>query len=243
MRRASARSEPMAASNPGYWTFTATARPSASWARCTWPMEAAATGTGSHRRNSLAGSAPRSWRTTWAASSADIGVTWAWSWESDACASSGRPSTTNDSIWPSFMAAPFIWPSWRLTSSAERISRASSSSARRDRPANTPRARVATRSTPRRTASPASRARRAQREATGWGCERAWPPSPRRDPSPDAGPAGAAGPVIGRTGLAGCRCRWDPTRAANRRGRPRRHRSRCPRPGRRTSPRRSGRSR
>ena len=34
----------MASSTPGYWTFTATARPSRVIARCTWPIEAEAIG-------------------------------------------------------------------------------------------------------------------------------------------------------------------------------------------------------
>src|SRR5438105_135282 len=49
----------MARSTPGYWTLTATARPSGITARCTWPMDAAATGTGSQSRKSLSGSAHR----------------------------------------------------------------------------------------------------------------------------------------------------------------------------------------
>src|SRR5947199_4793 len=44
----------MALSTPGYCTFTATTRPSGMTARCTWPIDAAATGTGSHCRNSRA---------------------------------------------------------------------------------------------------------------------------------------------------------------------------------------------
>src|SRR5947209_3961810 len=54
----------MARSTPGYWTFTATTRPSGMTARCTWPMDAAAVGTGSQSRKSFSGSAPSSERIT-----------------------------------------------------------------------------------------------------------------------------------------------------------------------------------
>ena len=104
----------------------------ASVARCTWPIDAAATGIGSQRRRTRsAGSAPSSTRTTSAASDGAIGGASACSWASAAWASGGRPSPTNDSIWPSFMTAPFICPSSRAASSAERMAKPSSSSARR----------------------------------------------------------------------------------------------------------------
>jgi hypothetical protein len=60
---------------PGYWTLTATARPSLVIARCTWPIEAAAMGCGSHSASSASGGWPRSSLTTWAASSGLIGGT------------------------------------------------------------------------------------------------------------------------------------------------------------------------
>ena len=41
-----------AAATPGYWIFTATARPSGSVARCTWPIEAAAAASWSKSSNS-----------------------------------------------------------------------------------------------------------------------------------------------------------------------------------------------
>ena len=55
-----ARSPRMASSTPGYWTFTATARSSRRWgshhsARWTWPIDAAAIGSGSHSTNSSSG--------------------------------------------------------------------------------------------------------------------------------------------------------------------------------------------
>ena len=59
----------MASSTPGYCTFTATARPSWVMARWTWPIDAAAIGTGSHSANSSSGPPPSSSRITPAASS------------------------------------------------------------------------------------------------------------------------------------------------------------------------------
>ena len=46
----------IASSTPGYCTFTATSRPSRSTARWTWPIDAAATGTGSQSRKRRSGS-------------------------------------------------------------------------------------------------------------------------------------------------------------------------------------------
>ena len=37
-----------ASATPGYWILTATGRPSSSFARCTWPIEAAANARGSN---------------------------------------------------------------------------------------------------------------------------------------------------------------------------------------------------
>ena len=48
---AASRSASMASSTPGYWTLTATARSSWVMARWTWPIDADASGTGSHSAN------------------------------------------------------------------------------------------------------------------------------------------------------------------------------------------------
>ena len=48
MRATLPRSAEIASAMPGYCTLTATARPSAVMARCTWPIDAAAMGSGSH---------------------------------------------------------------------------------------------------------------------------------------------------------------------------------------------------
>ena len=58
----------MVSAMPGYWTLTATARPSRVTARCTCPIEAAAIGRGSQRANARSGGAPSSSSTTAAAS-------------------------------------------------------------------------------------------------------------------------------------------------------------------------------
>ena len=58
---------------PGYWTLTATARPSWVMARWTWPMEAAAKGSGSHSAKTWSGGAPSSATITDAASAGVIG--------------------------------------------------------------------------------------------------------------------------------------------------------------------------
>ena len=52
------RSAAIASAMPGYWTFTATARPSRVIARCTWPIDAAAIGSGSHSANARSGGMP-----------------------------------------------------------------------------------------------------------------------------------------------------------------------------------------
>ena len=58
---------------PGYCTLTATARPSRVMARWTWPIEAAAKGSGSHCAKTRAGSPPSSSAMTEAASAGVIG--------------------------------------------------------------------------------------------------------------------------------------------------------------------------
>src|SRR5690242_6804134 len=72
------RSAAMVSAMPGYWTLTATARPSSVTARCTWPIEAAAIGRGSQRANARSGGAPSSSSTTAAASCGLIGGTLSW---------------------------------------------------------------------------------------------------------------------------------------------------------------------
>ena len=63
---------------PGYWTLTATARPSRVIARWTWPIEAAAIGTGSHSLKIRSGASPSSSTITEAASAEVIGGALCW---------------------------------------------------------------------------------------------------------------------------------------------------------------------
>src|SRR5829696_4673311 len=140
----------MALSTPGYCTLTATMRPSRSTALWTWPMEAAATGTGSQSRKTRSGSAPRSSRTTEAARLGAIGGTSAWRDSRAARASGGRPSATKETIWPTFMMAPFMAPSSRATSSALRMAKERSRRSRSSSLARAPRTLRATNEAPRR---------------------------------------------------------------------------------------------
>jgi hypothetical protein len=84
----------MVSAMPGYWTLTATARPSWVIARCTCPMEAAAIGSGSQVANARSGGEPSSSVTTCAASSALIGGTLSCSRLSVRRAAGDRPSST-----------------------------------------------------------------------------------------------------------------------------------------------------
>ena len=81
----------MASPTPGYCTFTATARPSWVMARCTWPIDAAAIGVGSHVANTSSGGRPSSCWTTSAASSALMGGALACSSARAWRTGSGRP--------------------------------------------------------------------------------------------------------------------------------------------------------
>ena len=78
IRRSSAtlsRSAAIVSAMPGYCTLTATAWPSLVIARCTWPMEAAAIGSGSHCAKTWSGGPPSSDSIMPAASSGLIGGT------------------------------------------------------------------------------------------------------------------------------------------------------------------------
>jgi hypothetical protein len=81
----------MASSTPGYCTLTATARPSWVIARCTWPIDADAIGTGSHSAKTSSGGAPSSCLDDPAASSGLIGGASDCSWARASRTCSGRP--------------------------------------------------------------------------------------------------------------------------------------------------------
>ncbi len=111
------RSARTAAATPGYWTFTATSRPSSrSRARYTWPIEAAASGSSSNSSNTVPMRSPRSssitrricLKATVGAASRSFASS---AWNSSRYCSSTRPTSRKDITWPSFIAAPFIVPS------------------------------------------------------------------------------------------------------------------------------------
>jgi hypothetical protein len=106
---------------PGYCTFTTTSRPSCVRAACTWPIDAAASGSGSNDANARSGGSPRSSVTTCAASSYAIGGAPSSNVASAARYGWGSPASTYDAICASFMAAPFISPMVAATSSAVRM--------------------------------------------------------------------------------------------------------------------------
>ena len=150
----------MASSTPGYCTLTATARPSRVIARWTWPMDADASGAGSHSRKMSSGWAPSSRSMTPAASSADMGGASCCRPARASRAWSGRPTSRYEAICPSFMKAPFMPPRASATCSAVRSSNCWSSSAWRSAEANTRRARWTAKPAPARPPRRASSARR-----------------------------------------------------------------------------------
>ena len=108
----------MVSAMPGYWTFTATARPSLVIARCTWPIDAAAIGSGSHCAKTCSGGRPSSSVIIPAASSGLIGGTLSCRRLSVLRTAGLSPSSMKLAIWPSFISTPFISPSVSVTSSA-----------------------------------------------------------------------------------------------------------------------------
>ena len=74
-RAALSRSVISAGPAPGYWTFTATSRPSRHVARCTWPIDAAAAGASSKWANRDRQPGPSSSRrTAWTRSAGNGGA-------------------------------------------------------------------------------------------------------------------------------------------------------------------------
>src|SRR3954454_3427344 len=112
-RRRFCRSAWIASAMPGYWTLTATSRPSRSVARCTWPIDAAAIGSSPKSANSRDIRSPRSSSTTPRIALNETGsapsCSWARiAWNSGRMSSGTRPRSTADSVWPTFIAAPRI---------------------------------------------------------------------------------------------------------------------------------------
>ena len=112
MRASSARlatSLSMLWRTPGYWIFSASTWPSCVSARCTWPMEAAATGSKLKRRKRRCQSAPYSRSST--SASWVAGIWWARSRRppsSSAKAGGSTPLPSIDMSWPTFITAPRI---------------------------------------------------------------------------------------------------------------------------------------
>ncbi len=102
----------IASAIPGYWTLTATTRPSSrSVARWTWPIEAAAIGSGSKSENDSRSFSPRSSSITRVMALNDTGSALCWSvarisWNSGRTSSGTSPRSTADSVCPTFIAAP-----------------------------------------------------------------------------------------------------------------------------------------
>src|SRR5687767_3439445 len=118
----------MATSTPGYWTLTATGVPSNSLALCTCPMEAAATGSAENSKNARSGGWPSSARMTSATRCGAIGGALCCRPRRACWYTSGRASPRIESIWPSFMMAPFMPPRSSKTCSAVWTWNSSSSS-------------------------------------------------------------------------------------------------------------------
>src|SRR6266566_513966 len=110
------RSARTAEATPGYWTLTATSRPSLSVPRYTWPIDAAAIGSSSKASKSSSIGSSRSssitrricLKETVGAASRSLASS---CWNSSRYCSGTRPTSRKDITWPSFIAAPFIVPS------------------------------------------------------------------------------------------------------------------------------------
>src|SRR5829696_2340783 len=117
------RSVSTASAMPGYWTFTATSRPSRVVARWTWPIEAAATASAEKSAKWSDSRPPRSCSTTRRIAAGSAGGTASRSAPRRSLKASRSPSGTRsqstvERTWPIFIAAPFICPSWVTSSSA-----------------------------------------------------------------------------------------------------------------------------
>src|SRR6478735_6799959 len=177
-RPSSTRSWSIVAAAPGRCTFTTTRRPSASVARCTWPMVPAASGCGSIEPNASSHGTPSSCSITATTSPSVIGGTDDCSERSSSTYSGATRSGRVDSICPSF---PNVGPS---TSNASRSWRGACTSRGR---------RSARPASPRTTAGPSTRAISRAR------------PSSRRSSSSVSGSASGA-PVFTTVTVHWARC-------------------------------------
>ena len=115
------RSVSTASAIPGYWTLTATSRPSFVVARWTWPIEAAANASGSNSAKAwLTGISSSSFMSFSIALNGSGGTSSrrdaSVALNSSRSDSGMAVNSTVESTWPIFIAAPRIWPSC-LTSS------------------------------------------------------------------------------------------------------------------------------
>jgi hypothetical protein len=121
-----------ASATPGYWIFTATARPSGSTALCTCPIDAAAVASWSKSSNRSSGRSPsHSSSSTLLTLSHGIGgaevrSSPSFSWYISAYSGGRNSVSMNEASCPIFIAAPFIVPSASTIRSAASRCRASS---------------------------------------------------------------------------------------------------------------------
>ena len=166
------RSVSTASAIPGYWTLTATARPSAVVARWTWPIEAAANASGSNSANASLSGTPSSSRSSFSIALNGSGGT-----SSRSAASVVRNSSRSDSgiavkstverTWPTFIAAPRIWPSCLTSSRAVAAARSPVAASARSSERSVFAARVPAQRRPWPATSPPKRRVRAIREVGG----------------------------------------------------------------------------
>ncbi len=117
-------SEWIASAIPGYWTLTATSRPSGRVARCTWPIDADAIGVSSKSAKMRASFSPRSCSITLRIGLNDTGLASCCrlariSWNCGRISSGTSPRSTADSVCPTFIAAPRIPPSTLTSACAD----------------------------------------------------------------------------------------------------------------------------
>ena len=115
------RSLSTASATPGYCTLTTTASPSSVVARCTWPIDAAASARSSKSEKTPLSGPPSSERISFSSLANGTGGMSSRSVASLASSSvrcsSGNPSNSIiDSSCPTFIAAPRIRPSWSTSS-------------------------------------------------------------------------------------------------------------------------------
>ena len=122
------RSVSTASATPGYWTLTATSRPSCVSARWTWPIEAAANASSSKAAKCSDSGPPSSPSIRPRIFLKETGLTSSRRVASVCLKFSRSPSgiaekSTVESTWPIFIAAPRIWPSWATSSRASAAAR------------------------------------------------------------------------------------------------------------------------